>query len=57
VADLLKQQLDLSEVELIAGSRGEFTVWVDDRIVAQKSGLVFPDEWKVLVAVRSALRA
>jgi predicted Rdx family selenoprotein len=57
VADLLKQQLGVKEVALVPGGRGEFTVWVEETVVAQKNWLGFPDEQKVLAAVRRALEA
>jgi predicted Rdx family selenoprotein len=57
VADLLKQELGVAEVDLIPGGRGEFTVWVGDEVVAQKNWLGFPAEQKVLEAVREALGA
>jgi hypothetical protein len=54
VADLLKRELAV-ETELIAGSRGEFTVWVGDRMVASKNWLGFPADEKVLEAVRQGM--
>jgi predicted Rdx family selenoprotein len=56
VADLLKKELDV-EVELVPGDRGEFTVWANDKVVAKKGWLGFPDDEKVLVAVREELKA
>ena len=43
------------ESELIVGGRGEFTVWVGDKLVAQKDSHGFPSEHDVLSAVRQAL--
>jgi predicted Rdx family selenoprotein len=57
VADLIKRELGVAEVDLIPGGRGEFTVWVEERVVAQKNWLGFPDEQKVVAAVRQALDA
>ena len=54
MADLLKKELGV-ETELIAGDRGEFTVWVGDVMVSKKNWLGFPDDGKVLVAVREKL--
>ena len=54
MADLLKKELNV-ETELIAGDRGEFTVWVGDEVVAKKNWLGFPDDEKVVTAVREAL--
>ena len=56
MADLLKKELNV-ETELIAGDRGEFTVWVGDEVVAKKNWLGFPDDEKVVTAVREALTA
>ena len=54
MAELLKSQLGV-ETELIEGDRGEFTVWVAEKVVAKKGWLGFPDDEKVLAAVREAL--
>jgi hypothetical protein len=54
VAAKVKDELQL-DAELIEGGRGEFTVWVGDRMVAQKSPQGFPSEEDVLAAVRQAL--
>ena len=54
MADLLKKELGV-ETKLVAGDRGEFTVWVGEEVVAKKNWLGFPDDEKVLTAVRQAL--
>lgn len=54
MAELLKKELDV-ETNLVEGDRGEFTVWVDERVVAKKNWLGFPDDEKVLEAVREAI--
>ena len=54
MADLLKKELNV-ETQLIAGDRGEFTVWVGDEVVAKKNWLGFPDDEKVVKAGREAL--
>jgi hypothetical protein len=54
VAALLRKELD-AEVETTGGNKGEFTVWVGDKLVARKSVLRFPSDQKVLEAVRAAL--
>jgi hypothetical protein len=41
--------------ELVEGGRGEFTVWVGDRVVAKKGWVRFPRDATVLAAVRGAL--
>jgi predicted Rdx family selenoprotein len=55
VADLLKRELGV-ETELIGGDRGEFTVWVGDHIVASKNQSGFPEDDKVLEAVKETLK-
>jgi hypothetical protein len=52
---LLKKELGV-EVETTGGKTGEFTVWVDDRLVAQKGWIRFPSDQKVLEGVRAAIR-
>jgi len=54
VADLIKQQLG-QQVELIEGGRGEFTVWVGDRKVAEKGWIRFPSDQTVVTSVQQAL--
>jgi hypothetical protein len=41
------------DVETVGGKTGEFTVWVGDRMVAQKGWIRFPSDQKVLDAVRA----
>ena len=43
------------DVEIIAGGRGEFTVWVGEETVAKKDASGFPADEKVVTAVRQAL--
>jgi hypothetical protein len=54
VAELIKHELGI-QPELVEGDRGEFTVWVGDRMVAQKGWVRFPQDKKVLSAVQQAL--
>lgn len=54
MAELLKRELNV-ETKLVAGDRGEFTVWVAGRVVAKKGMFGFPEDEKVLAAVREAL--
>ena len=51
MAAVLKQETGI-DPELIEGKRGEFTVWVDDELIAQKDANGFPSEEDVLAAVR-----
>jgi hypothetical protein len=53
VAAQLKQDLGI-DAELVIGGSGEFTVWVDDKKIAEKSWGRFPDPQKVVDAVRAA---
>jgi hypothetical protein len=55
VADALRQEPDVS-VEEVDGARGEFTVLVDDQVVAQKeeSSTMLPEVNEVVNAVRKA---
>ena len=61
MAALLKRELGV-DADLVEGDEGEFTVWVDNRVVASmvikmKFFRVFPDDRTVLSAVRQALAA
>jgi hypothetical protein len=54
VAALIKEQLSL-DTDLEPGGRGEFTVWVDRRKIAEKSRSGFPAESAIIELVRQAL--
>ena len=54
MADLIKRELGV-ETELVEGDRGEFTVWVGERVVAKKGWVRFPSDQRVLSGVRQAL--
>lgn len=44
------------EVEIDPGGRiGEFTVWVDGKLVAHKGLLKYPDKKKILAAVQQEI--
>jgi predicted Rdx family selenoprotein len=53
VAAQLKQDLGVI-AELMVGSPGEFTVWVDNEKVAEKDWRGFPEPDDVVDAVRDA---
>jgi hypothetical protein len=53
VAAQLKQELGI-EAELVVGGSGEFTVWVNEKKVAEKSWGRFPEPAAVVDAVRAA---
>jgi hypothetical protein len=54
VAALIKQELQL-DTDVEPGGRGEFTVWVDGKKVAEKSRTGFPTEPALIDAIRHAL--
>jgi hypothetical protein len=54
VAAVIKQETGL-DAELIEGGRGEFTVWIGEKLVAQKDAHGFPSEGDALAAVQRAL--
>ncbi len=56
MAAQLKQELGV-DAELVVGGSGEFTVWVDDRKIAEKSWGKFPEPSAVVGAVRSSMTA
>lgn len=49
----LKQALNI-DASMEVGNSGEFTVWVDDRQVAEKKWGRFPDPAAVVAAVKAA---
>jgi hypothetical protein len=54
VAALIKEKLDL-DTALEPGGRGEFTVWVDGKKVAEKTRSGFPSEPAIIDLIRQAL--
>jgi hypothetical protein len=54
VAALIKNATG-ADVDVVEGGRGEFTVWVGDQVVVQKSSLGFPSDEDAVAAVRHAL--
>jgi hypothetical protein len=54
VAAFIKKGTGL-DADLVEGARGEFTVWVGDEQVAQKTSDGFPTEQEALSAVQRAL--
>jgi hypothetical protein len=54
VAALIREATDV-EPEVVEGARGEFSVRVGDRVVAQKSRTGFPSDADIIDAVRAAL--
>ncbi len=41
------------DAQLLVGNAGEFTVWVDDRKIAEKASGRFPEPAEVIAAVRA----
>lgn len=56
MAAAIKNELGV-EPEIVEGARGEFTVWVGERVVARKSGGGFPSDDEIVRAVREATDA
>ena len=54
MTELLKNELGI-EVELNQGKPGEFTVLVNDEVIAKKGFLMLPSDQKIITAVRQAL--
>lgn len=54
MAAALKRDLGV-DTDLIVGNPGEFTVWLGDRKLAEKSGGRFPEPDAIIGAVRSAM--
>ena len=54
MADLLKSELGI-EAELQQGRPGEFTVLVNDEVIAKKGFLTLPSDQKIIDAVKQAL--
>jgi len=43
------------DADVVEGSRGEFTIWVDNQRVAEKTADGFPSDQDALMAVRRAV--
>ncbi|MND04151.1 hypothetical protein D3C83_242950 [compost metagenome] len=54
MAALIKQDAGV-DTDVEPGGRGEFTVWVDGKKVAEKSSKGFPADADLLQSVKSAL--
>jgi hypothetical protein len=54
VAALIKEKLAL-DTDVEPGARGEFSVWVDGRKIAEKTRTGFPSEPQILELVGKAL--
>jgi predicted Rdx family selenoprotein len=54
VAALIKRSFN-ADADVVPGGRGEFTVWVDGKKVAEKSRSGFPSENALIEAIRKAL--
>lgn len=49
----IKRQTGL-DAQLVVGGSGEFTVWLDDKLLAEKKLGKFPDPAAVVAAVKTA---
>ena len=54
MAALIKEKLNL-ETDLESGARGEFTVWVDGKKIAEKSRSGFPAEPAIIDLIKKAV--
>jgi len=54
VAALLKEKAGV-DTDLVVGGRGEFTVWVNGKVVARKDSNGFPEDEQILAAVQKAM--
>ena len=54
MAAVIKKETGL-DAELVEGGRGEFTVWVGNKLVAQKNANGFPSESEAVAAVLEGL--
>jgi len=54
VAALIKQRLN-QDTEVEPGGRGEFTVWVDGKKIAEKTRSGFPGDPAILESVTAVL--
>ena len=56
MAARIKAEVGVDEVALVSGDKGEFSVWVGNKVIAKKGMMGFPSEEKVVLAVAAALR-
>ncbi|MDX2088746.1 MAG: hypothetical protein SFX73_12895 [Kofleriaceae bacterium] len=54
MAAVLQKELGVAS-ELVVGKSGEFTVWLGDRLIAEKNHTGFPDPDDVVDDVRDAI--
>jgi len=54
VADIIQKETGIKP-ELVYGDRVEFSVLVDQKVVAKKGVILFPSDSKVLAAVKAEL--
>ena len=55
VAALVRREIGI-EPRLVQGRMGEFSVWLDDKLVLKKGWIKLPSDEQVLAAVRSAVQ-
>jgi hypothetical protein len=56
VATLLKNEIGI-EPQLLQGRMGEFSVWLDGKLIVKKGWLKIPSDERVLEAVQNALQS
>jgi hypothetical protein len=55
VAAELKKSVGV-DAQLLRGGSGEFTIWLDDKLVAEKKNGQFPSPDSVVEAVKAAMK-
>jgi len=55
VAKFIKKESGIEAGMDSGGKIGEFTVWVDDKLVVKKGFLKFPDKEKILFAIQQEM--
>ena len=56
VAALIKLETGV-ETRLVQGRMGEFSVWMDDKLVLKKGWIKLPSDEQVLAAIKSVLQS
>ena len=56
VANFIKKESGIEAGVDPGGKIGEFTVWVNDKLVVKKSFFKFPDKEKILFAVQQEMQ-
>jgi len=57
LADFIKKESGINVETDSGGKIGEFTVWVDDKLVVKKKFFKFPDKKKILFSIQQEIQA